>query len=325
MTAPSAGDAYYRMNGAGEMLVFSGADFEDFLEPRPDLTPGMEEQLRRVVALLASKRWPFRIHATYDESITRFLNVFEAVNRDVPFDNLRWFFDHAETISDRNIDRVKDLGGGIAIQHRMVYQGEYFIERYGSEAAAHTPPIRRMLRAGVPVGAGTDATRVASYNPWVALRWLVSGRTIGGTVLYPDSNRLDRTEALRLYTGGSAWFSGEDGSKGRIVPGQYADLAVLSADYLAVPEEEIPSIQAVLTMVGGKVVYGSGEFETLAPAVPPPSPGWSPVLSFGGYGAPGYARGRSQASMTACCGSLATAPSLRRDLWGPLGCDCFAF
>ncbi len=325
MTAPYAGGAYYRMNGAGEMLVFSGADFEDFLEPRPDLAPGMEEQLRRVVALLASKRWPFRIHATYDESITRFLDAFEAVNREVPFNDLRWFFDHAETISDRNIDRVKALGGGIAIQHRMVYQGEYFIERYGSEAAAHTPPIRRMLQAGVPVGAGTDATRVASYNPWVALRWLVSGRTIGGTVLYPDSNRLDRTEALRLYTAGSAWFSGEERSKGAIAPGQYADLAVLSADYFSVPEDEIPSIQSVLTMVGGNVVHGAGEFETLAPATPPASPGWSPVLSYGGYGAPGYAPRRGQGSTQEVSRAVAAAHPGHGGPWGPLGCDCFAF
>ncbi len=107
------------------MLVFSAADFEDFLQPRPDLPQGMEDELERVVRHLVEHRWPFRLHATYDESISRMLDVFEKVNRDIPFNGLHWFFDHAETITERNIERVKALGGGIAVQHRMAFQGEY--------------------------------------------------------------------------------------------------------------------------------------------------------------------------------------------------------
>ena len=336
LTAPYDGDDFYRMNGAGEMLVFSAADFEDFLEPRPDLSADLEVQLRQVVKLLAARRWPFRLHATYDESIERFLGVFEDVNREVPFDGLRWFFDHAETISSRNIDRVRALGGGIAIQHRMAFQGEYFVERYGADAAQHSPPIARMLAAGLPVGAGTDATRVASYNPWLSLYWLVTGKTVGGASLYPESNRLDRMEALRLYTVGSSWFSGEEGKKGAIVPGQLADLAVLSADYFSIPEEEIKRIEAVLTLVGGKVVFGRGDYERLAPAVPPASPSWSPILEYGGYGAPAL-RPRSgalqQHARAAACshGVLAGLKQAlagrrgRSPLWGGVGCDCFAF
>ncbi|MGH7150450.1 MAG: amidohydrolase, partial [Planctomycetota bacterium] len=189
-TAPGRGDDLYRVNGAGEMLVYSAADFEHFLEPRPDLPPSLEGELEAVVRHLARHRWPFRLHATYDESIGRFLDVFERVSREVPLDGLHWFFDHAETISPRNIDRVAALGGGIAIQHRMAYQGEHFLARYGENAAASAPPIAAMIRAGVPLAAGTDGTRVASYNPWEALLWLVSGKTVGGTPLYPESNRL---------------------------------------------------------------------------------------------------------------------------------------
>src|SRR5271169_3101789 len=233
------GDDYLRHNGAGEMLVFSAADFEDFLEPRPDLRSGMEQELKPVVTLLAQNRWPFRLHATYDESITRALNVYEEVNREVPLQGLHWFIDHAETISPRNIERIAALGGGIAVQHRMAYQGEYFRDRYGDSILTRTPPIREMLRAGIPVGGGTDATRVASYNPFVSLYWLVTGRTVGGLAMYDADNRLDRMEALRLWTVGSSWFSTEQGSKGAIAPGQFADLAILSADYLSVPEEEI--------------------------------------------------------------------------------------
>lgn len=312
MLEPRAGDDYLRHNGAGEMLVFSAADFEDFLEPRPELAPGMEAELKAVVTLLAAKRWPFRLHATYDESISRALDVYEAVNREVPLEGLNWFIDHAETISARNIDRVAALGGGIAIQHRMAFQGEYFQDRYGTAKLRRTPPVREMLAAGLPVGAGTDATRVASYNPFVSLYWLITGKTVGGLAMYDEDNRLDRMEALRLWTVGSSWFSTEEGAKGSIAAGKLADLAVLSADYFAVPVEEIKRLESVLTIVGGKTVYGAGEFAGLAPAAPAVLPEWSPVAAFGGY-----ARPAAEAVVTAC--SHAHAPA------GGFGCLCWAF
>jgi predicted amidohydrolase YtcJ len=332
MTRPGDGSDFYRMNGAGEMLVFSAADFEDFLEPRPDLAGTLERELKQVVELLVANRWPFRLHATYDESISRFLDVFEAVNRDIPFGGLRWFFDHAETVTERNLERIKALDGGIAIQHRMAYQGEYFIDRYGAKAAAHTPPITRMLGMGIPVGAGTDATRVASYNPWVSLYWMVAGKTVGGTTLYPEANRLDRLEALRRYTLGSAWFSGEEDKKGAIAPGYLADLAVLSSDYFSVPEHEIKQIEAVLTIVDGKIVYGTDDFSQLAPAPIPVLPDWSPVKAYGGY----Y-RSQQEAVAEANTGANSSSlhallhrvfgqhgPNCEEPLWG-LGCECFAF
>jgi predicted amidohydrolase YtcJ len=117
-------------DGAGEMLVFSAADFEDFRVPRPDMPPQMENELEDVVRILVQNKWPWRLHATYDETISRALDVYEKVHRDTPLDGLHWFFDHAETISDQSIDRIAALGGGIAVQHRMGYQGEYFVERF---------------------------------------------------------------------------------------------------------------------------------------------------------------------------------------------------
>ena len=283
VTKPGPIDEFLRVNGAGEMLVFSAADFEDFPEPRPDLPKEMESDLKSVVNLLAGKGWPFRLHATYGESIERFLNVFEEVNDETPITGLRWFLDHAETISDRDIQRVRQLGGGVAIQDRMAYQGEDFIARYGEDAAEEAPPIRKMLDAGVPVGAGTDATRVASYNPWISLSWLVTGKTVGGTTLYSEKNRLNRTEALKLYTIGSAWFSNEENLKGSIEVGKFADLAVLSSDYFTVPDDKIKEIESVLTVVGGKVSYGTDEFARFAPAPIPVTPSWSPVAKFGSF------------------------------------------
>jgi predicted amidohydrolase YtcJ len=246
----------------------------------------MEAELKPVISLLVKNRWPFRIHGTYDESIRRFLDVFEAVNRETPFNGLRWAIDHAETVTPETLARVKALGGGVAVQSRMAMQGEYFVRRYGAKAAEDAPPVRQMLEQGVPVGAGTDATRVDTYNPWVALAWLTTGRTEGGLVLTPPKKRLSRQQALELYTVGSAWFSGEEQQKGRLAPGQLADFAILSEDYLTVPEERIRGIESVLTVVDGKPVYGAGEYATLAPALPPILPEWSPVARFGGYGAP---------------------------------------
>jgi predicted amidohydrolase YtcJ len=286
MVSPGQGDDYYRHNGAGEMLVFSAADFEDFLQPRPDLPSSMEQELKPVVTLLAKNSWPFRLHATYDETITRALDVYEQVNREVPLNGLHWFIDHAETISPRNMERVRAMGGGIAIQDRIAFQGEYFRDRYGDAALRRTPPVTEMLQMGIPVGAGTDATRVASYNPFVSLYWLVTGKTIGGLAMYPAANRQSRMDALRLWTVGSSWFSGEDGRKGAIVPGQLADLAVLSADYFSIPEEEIKQLESVLTIVGGRPVYAAEEFSSLAPPPLPVLPEWSPVRTYGGYARP---------------------------------------
>ena len=276
----------YVLEGAGENLVWSAGDFENFLAPRPELAERMEHELAAVTRLLARHQWPIRIHATYDESISRVLDVFEPVFRETGY-KARWCIDHAETISPAEHRSHQGDGRRIAVQNRMAFAGEIFAERYGKEAAASAPPLRRLLDAGIPLGAGTDATRVSSHNPWLSLYWMVTGKTVGGTQLASAENRLTREEALRLYTSGSAWFSGEEGVKGRIAPGQYADFAVLSDDYFAVAEEQIRSIESVLTVVGGDVVYSAPPFHPYAPApLPPVRPSWSPVAAFGGYQRP---------------------------------------
>ncbi len=340
------GSDFFRHNGAGEMLVFSAADFEDFRQPRPDMPPEMETELEAVIRVLAENRWPWRLHATYDETISRALDVFERVNQDIPLDGLHWFFDHAETISDLSIDRIAALGGGIAVQHRMAYQGEYFVERYGIGAAEATPPVAKMLDKGVRTSAGTDATRVASYNPWVSLAWLVTGKTIGGLRIYSQRNCLDRETALRMWTENVTWFSNEEGKKGRIEIGQFADLIVPDRDYFACAESDIADTTSELTMVGGKIVYAAGSFTRLDAAPPPPAmPNWSPVRRFGGYGA--WRSAPTTAQPTAAqrtfaldcgCGNAcavhghqhATAWSARlpiadlKSFWGALGCSCWA-
>lgn len=338
------GDDYFRHNGAGEMLVFSAADFEDFRQPRPDMPAEMEGDLEGVVRVLAENRWPWRMHATYDETISRALDVFERVNQDIPLEGLNWFFDHAETISEQSIDRIAALGGGIAVQHRMAYQGEYFVERYGMGAAEATPPVAKILEKGVRVSAGTDATRVASYNPWVSLAWLITGRTVGGLRLYPQRNCLDRETALRMWTENVTWFSNEVGKKGQIKVGQFADLVVPDRDFFACAESEIADTASELTMVGGKIVYAAGMFTDLDESpIPPAMPDWSPVRRFGGYAAWGENKAGAtavrQMAMQSCgcahaCGihghDHATAWSSKlpiadlKSFWGALGCACWA-
>jgi predicted amidohydrolase YtcJ len=338
------GTDYFRHNGAGEMLVFSAADFEDFRQPRPDMADVMEDELEGVVRVLAENRWPWRLHSTYDETISRALDVFERVNKDIPLAGLNWFFDHAETISERSIDRIAALGGGVAVQHRMAYQGEYFVERYGALAAEATPPVKRMIEKGVKTSAGTDATRVASYNPWVSLAWLVTGKTLAGLRLYPQRNCLDRETALRMWTENVTWFSNEEGKKGRIQVGQFADLIVPDRDFMTCTEADIVDTTSLLTVVGGKIVYGAGPFAPHDAALPPAMPDWSPVRAWGGYAGWGAKQGaetaplkRAAAMACACanaCGvhghaharawSKDVPASDLKSFWGALGCACWA-
>lgn len=353
--SPGDGDSVLRMNGAGENLTWSAADFENFLEPRPTPDPIMEEELEAITRVLVENRWPFRIHATYDETIERFMTVFERVNREMPFNGLRFIIDHAETVSERNIERVKALGGGIAVQHRMAFQGEYFVDRYGVDAAKATPPIKKMLAMGVPVGGGTDATRVASYNPFVSLYWMITGKTLGGLSLQDESERLDRETALYLWTKGSSWFSGEDHVKGALQAGELADLAVLSGDLMNVDDEQIKDLHSVMTVMGGDIVHADAEFSDHNPALPPATPDWSPVNEFGGYyGLPQGMQAATAGASSAltneiakniaqtgdCCANACSmhghnhnivwsnpipiAENVKNAFWGALGCSCFA-
>ncbi|WP_207309594.1 amidohydrolase [Streptomyces kasugaensis] len=281
---PGDGDEWLRLNGAGENLAWSPADYENFTEPRPLRPERADSELEAAVRLLLDNGWGFRLHATYGETIDANLDVFDKIAADGGFPRgVPWFFDHAETVSEAALDRIAAMGGALSIQNRMMFQGSAFADRYGAARASDAPPIRRMLDRGLTVGAGTDATRVSSYNPWLSLEWLVRGRSIGGRILASSENRVGRDTALRMYTVAGARLTGESEVKGILKEGYYADLAVLSADFFTVPEEDISHIESLLTVVGGRVVHAAGEFEGLAPPLPGVAPSWSPVAYYGGY------------------------------------------
>lgn len=284
MVSPGEGDDWLRCNGAGENLAWSPADFENFSEPRPQLPDRASADLEAAARLLLEHGWGFRLHATYDETIEHDLGVFEKIAADGGWPiGTPWFFDHAETISGPNIERVRALGGNFSIQNRMYFQGQLFTDRYGKAATEYAPPIAKLLAAGGTVAGGTDATRVSSYNPWLSLAWLTTGRDIGGHRLYRSDNVVDRATALRMYTLAGAELTGEADRKGTISVGKFADLSILSADYFTVPDNGISTIEAELTVAGGRIVYASNRYEGQEAPPPPISVDWSPVAHFGGY------------------------------------------
>lgn len=279
------------IEGGGEFLTWSAGDFENFLAARPELDqrPRWRSDLLAVVRHLMARRWPLRIHATYDQSISQILDVFadaDRAERDGGRQGLagiRWAIDHAETVSDVNLARIKRMGGGLAFQSRMAFAGEYFLERYGRAATDRAPPLKTALQVGLPVGLGSDATRVGTYNPWVTLQWAVTGRSIGGTPLHGPCQHLSRQEALFAHTAGSAWFSQEEHEKGRLSPGFLADLAVLDRPFFDVASEDIAKIESLLTLVGGTPVWAAGAFADMIAPLPAVEPPWSPLNHFRTY------------------------------------------
>ena len=278
------GDDYYRMIGAGEYIVWALGDVSNFAKDSQQIVPAvLEKQLTSVGKYLAGMKWPFRMHASFDNTAARALDVLEKVNQDVPIDKLRWGFDHCETLSPQTLERIAKLGGSVNIQNRMSLDGEAFQNRYGNQMAADAPPIRRMMEMGLPLAAGTDGNRATSYNPWVGVHWLITGKTLGGAKLQGDHNLLNRTEALRMYSARGAWMSGEEQIKGTLEVGKLADLVFLSNDYFNIPVDEIRNLESVMTMVGGRVVYGAGVFEKLALPAPKVNQDWLPFKYYGNY------------------------------------------
>lgn len=278
----------YELKGGGEYMTWAAGDFENFLAPKPFIkdNEGWRAQTKEIIQMHVNEGWPFRQHSTYGENTKLIVDLVDEIDRENNGkirNDMRWAIDHAETVNDETLKEIKRLNGGISVQNRMSYAGEYFVERYGKEAASTAPPFKKIFDMGIPLGAGTDGTRVSSYNPWIALYWLSTGKTVGGTQLYGKDNVLSRADALQVYTKGSAWFSNEEKVKGTLEPGMYADFVLLSDDYFTVPEEKIKGIESVLTVVGGKSVYGAEEYKKFDPKLPAIIPSWSPVKHYGGF------------------------------------------
>ena len=247
------GDDMLRFIGIGEAVTIGM-----YNNDKP--TEKDKEEFYRAAKWAAEKRMSLQIHWENDSSVGEALSVFERLNREIPITGLRWFIAHLNNASEPSLRRMKDLGIGWAVQDATYYSAERYLKAEGPEGLRRTPPVKTALNMGVNVGMGTDAHRVASYNPMVALRWLVDGKSVWGMPTRGPEQLLSRQEALRLYTLGSAWFVQDDARRGSLVPGKLADLAVLNRDFFTVPVDQISELESMLTMVGGKIVYAGPRF-----------------------------------------------------------------
>ncbi len=254
-----SGDDMLKPIGIGEQplaAVYDGDAYSPIppVFPRPAL-----EEWRQIVRTIAESGWRLQVHATNNRTAEQLLPAIEEVNREIPLSNRRVAFAHLEDATLETIQRIKAIGGGITVQDRLVFART----EWPAEVARRAPPLRTMLSTGIPMGAGTDSTRVAPYNPFLSLWWLITGKTVSGRQVRESNENLSREQALRLYTTGSAWFSFDEDKLGSIEPGKLADLVVLSADYLTVPVDEVKNLVSVLTLVGGKPTYATPEYRTL--------------------------------------------------------------
>lgn len=242
------GDDMLRFNGIGERITAAMNNNNN-----PNETD--KERYYQIVKWAADHGMSVTMHWANDQSVHHLLDIFERVNKETPIAPLRWSIAHLNDASSETLERMKALGVGWTVQDAMYFDGDNFLRQRGKEAAARVPPVVTARRIGVNAGAGTDAHRVASYNPFTALQWFLDGKTVNGTALRGPEETPSRNEALRLYTLGSAWFSKDELKRGSLEVGKLADLAVLSKDYFTVPVDQVGGIESVMTMVGGRVVY----------------------------------------------------------------------
>jgi predicted amidohydrolase YtcJ len=246
-----------RLIGIGEVVHYGCHDFEG-LDPSFAISTGDREELLAISRRTARSGWPMHIHAVLDSSIDAILDCWEVVDQECSIKDLRFNLVHADAISARNIARLGALGVGVIVDDHLVFKAQASEAVWGEEAIRRAPPLREILDAGIAVAAGTDASRASSFNPWLAMWWLVKGQSIDGVPRRSSDQSMTRHEALDAYTTGSARLSFEESERGHLHPGALADFAVLSADYMIITVDDIPAITSDLTVLGGRHVHSSG-------------------------------------------------------------------
>ncbi|HEX5227744.1 MAG TPA: amidohydrolase [Bryobacteraceae bacterium] len=247
------GDDMMHFNGIGEQIVWA---INNVVKPdAADL-----ERFYQIASWAAKRGYGLTFHCGTDAAVDAILTVFERVDRETPIKDLRWSIAHLNDASPASLRRMKALGMGWTMQDAMYFDGQDTERRVGPEAVRRMPPVETARELGVPVGAGTDAHRVAPYNPFTALQWALDGTTVGGKQLRGPEETPSRANALRAYTMDSAWFSHDDDKRGSLEPGKLADFAVLTKDYATIPVDQIGGLESLMTVVGGRIVYAAGPF-----------------------------------------------------------------
>src|SRR6266700_2046121 len=252
------GDDMLHFNGPGEILIW--ADWTD-----GDITPDGKAKLAELLRWAASKGYTIQLHWNPDRTVHDLLDIVEDINKDYPIARLRWTVLHLYNVSVDNLKRMKSSGLIWGVQDGLYFGGERLQQDVGAEQAREMPRIATALRLGLTVAGGTDAHRVSSYNPFVSLQWYLDGTTIGGVQTRGAAEAPSRRQALEMYTRNPAFMANDDDRRGTLEPGKFADLAVLSADYMTAPVKEIGKIRSLMTMVGGGVVHAAAPFANLAP------------------------------------------------------------
>jgi predicted amidohydrolase YtcJ len=254
---PGFGDPMLHFNGPGEIIIW--ADWTD-----GDIAPDGKAKLAEFLRWAASKSYTIQLHWNPDRTVRDLLDVVEDINKDYPVRDLRWTVLHLYNASEDSLKRMKSLGLIWGVQDGLYFGGERLQHEVGVDQARQMPRIATAMKLGLMVAGGTDAHRVSSYNPFVSLQWYLDGTTIGGTKTRGDEEAPSRRQALEMYTRNSAFMANDDDKRGTLEAGKFADLAVLSADYMTAPVNEIGKIKSVLTLVGGKVVHATAPFAELA-------------------------------------------------------------
>jgi predicted amidohydrolase YtcJ len=263
---PGFGDRRLRVVGLGEIPHLSCHDMEG-LDPFV-LEQIAYDELVEIVRMCAQAGWPMSVHAVLEDSLSRVLDAWEQVERETGgVAGRRFSIVHADQASEESIKRIAALGAGVLVQNRFMLKSTDYREGWGAEAVRTAPPIGVMRAHGVTIGGGTDATRANWFSPWASIWWLVTGQSIDGAPPRDAEHLLSVEQALASYTRDAAWFTGEEGERGRLVPGYEADLVVPTLDPFECDVNELREIRSDLTIVGGAVTHASGEFSCLRPAV----------------------------------------------------------
>jgi len=253
------GDEMLRFNGIGERITWA----MNGINGKP--ADADKEKYYQIVRWAAERGMTITMHWNTDKNVDELLGIFERVNREFPIASLRWTIAHLNDASPQTLKRMKALGIGWTVQDAMYNSSDEILKQEGADVR-RMPPVVTAKNLGMAIGAGTDAHRVSTYNPFTVLQWFLDGKNASGTTLRGSAETPSRADALRFYTSGSAWVSHDEGRRGSLEVAKLADLAVLSKDYLTVPVEQVGSIESLLTMVDGKIVYAAGPYKHLEDA-----------------------------------------------------------
>jgi predicted amidohydrolase YtcJ len=223
-----------------------------------------KENLAEMARTAARLGWQMTAHAAGGGAIDALLEAYETADRTIPIRDRRFTVSHGNFPDAQAIARAKKLGVVFDCQPAWHhYDGPALKDVFGPRRMEHFIPLRSLLDAGIVVAGGSDhmirfdsRNAINPYHPFFGMWMTITRQTVDGAVLGPEQ-KITREEALRLWTLNGAYLTFEEKQKGSIEPNKLADFAVIDKDYQTIPENEIKTIETLLTVVGGKPVFGS--------------------------------------------------------------------